>query len=129
MFLEVKRAFQEISGRYSASANSEVEETEAISIQDQRDALNKTLNRWSDDRDALNLIIREKWTAINLLKNKRDEINQSVKNLKEDESLILIQLDAKNNRYIDLTKKFIMSFEMTHMLKKKNFKLQKTLIK
>jgi uncharacterized coiled-coil DUF342 family protein len=80
------------------------------------------LNRWCDDRDALNLIIREKWTAINLLKNKRDEINQSVKNLKEDESLILIQLDAKNNRYIDLTKK---STPLSNMPRQNKIELDK----
>lgn len=63
------------------------------------------MKRWSDERNALNLIVREKWKEINLLKNKRDEINQSVKKLKKDEALILIQLDAKKSRYIDLTKR------------------------
>ena len=63
------------------------------------------MKRWSDERNALNLIVREKWKKINLLKTKRDEINQSVKKLKKDEVLILIQLDAKKSRYIDLTKR------------------------
>ena len=63
------------------------------------------MNRWSDERNALNLIVREKWKDINIFKNKRDEINQSVKKLKKDEALILIQLDVKKSRFYDLLKK------------------------
>jgi len=63
------------------------------------------LKSWSDKRNVLNSIVREKWKEINLLKNKRDEINQSVKKLKKDEALFLTQLDAKKSRYIDLTKR------------------------
>jgi uncharacterized coiled-coil DUF342 family protein len=63
------------------------------------------LKRWSDERNALNSMIREKWKEICLLKTKRDETNQAVKQLKEDTTLILTQLDTQKSRYIALTKR------------------------
>ena len=80
-------------------------ETQALSLKNQREAVHKTLKRWSDERNALNLIVRKKWKEINILKNKRDEINLSVQKLKKNEALILSHLDAKKSRYADLSKR------------------------
>ena len=55
------------------------------------------------------------------------EVEVNILNKKESKTYsdrgILYSLFTVNKVNIDLTKKFIMSFEMTHMLKKKNFKL------
>ena len=55
------------------------------------------------------------------------EVEVIILNKKESKTYsdrgILYSLFKVNKVNIDLTKKFIMSFEMTHMLKKKNFKL------
>jgi len=55
------------------------------------------------------------------------EVEVIILNMKESKTYsdrgILYSLFTVNKVNTDLTKKFIMSFEMTHMLKKKNFKM------
>lgn len=81
---------------------SEELSSQAETLKEQRDSLDSEAKKWLDRRDALNLKNSESWNEVKANKDKRDEMNETVKKLKNHGLEIVAQSKKKREEYFAL---------------------------
>ena len=74
-------------------------------LKEQRDQLNAEAQNWANQRDLLNHKNKEIWNEFKTYKDKRDQTNETIKQIKERRLSLITQINAKHNEEITLKEK------------------------